>query len=42
MGTGHDGVTRKEWERGCPSIWQARVAVLGGQEGVPSIPTTEI
>ena len=39
-GTGQEGITRNEWEKGKPSKLQERGGVALGEEEVPSIPTT--
>ena len=39
-GTGQEGITRNEWEKGKPSRLQVRGRVTLGEEEVPSIPMT--
>ena len=39
-GTGQEGITRNEWEKGKPSRLQVRGRVTLGEEEVPSIPVT--
>ena len=40
-GTGHEGMIRKEWGKGCPSRTQAKGRVWLVENGFPSIPMTE-